>query len=124
MFEPGNQLSAKGKQVTRALERALAADNWARLHRGCDKLADAFAAGQPWALQLCFDRLEGRARQQIDVSSSDIREVSLADVVTAVMRARALASTDADPVQIEDRVQVETLQVEQHQARPIEQVER
>ena len=101
-FYPGNQISARSQRLSRALERALAADDWKRLHQGCDRLADAFAEGQAWALQMVFDRVEGRARQSIDVSSNaDARGLDLAQVVQAVLAARSAQSEDAQIVNTE-----------------------
>ena len=95
-FYPGHQYSAKAQRLSRALERALAADDWKRLHQGCDRLADAFAEGQAWALQMVFDRVEGRSRQQVDITSSaDARGLDLAQVVQAVLAARATNADDA-----------------------------
>ena len=56
----GNQYAAKGKEVTRALWRALQANKWQRLHQGCEAIADAFANGEPWAAHFVADRLEGK----------------------------------------------------------------
>jgi len=57
----GNQYGAKGREVSRALWRALAANKYERLHQGAEKVADAFAAGEPWAVHFVADRLEGKA---------------------------------------------------------------
>ena len=98
-FYPGHQYSAKAQRLSRALERALAADDWKRLHQGCDRLADAFAEGQAWALQMVFDRVEGRSRQQVDITSTtDARGLDLQTVVQAVLSARATQSEDAQIV--------------------------
>ena len=57
----GNQYGAKGREVSRALWRALAANKYERLHQGAERVADAFSAGEPWAVHFVADRLEGKA---------------------------------------------------------------
>ena len=97
-FFPGHQYGAKGQRLTRALERALAADNWRALHNGCDRIAAAFEAGEPWAISLCFDRLEGKAIARIESTSTDARGLDLQTVVQAVLAARSAQSEDAQIV--------------------------
>ena len=101
-FFPGHQYGAKGQRLTRALERALAADNWRALHNGCDRIAAAFEAGEPWAIALCFDRLEGKAIARIESTSTDARGLDLQTVVQAVLAARAYGATDAQLVNAND----------------------
>ena len=61
----GNQNAVKGKLVEQALRKAALADDSVRLRKGCEKLMDAFEVGEPWALQLVFDRLDGKASQPL-----------------------------------------------------------
>ena len=56
----GNTNAVKGKQATDYLKRALAENDWKRLRRGCNAIANAFASGEPWAVQVVFDRLDGK----------------------------------------------------------------
>ena len=56
----GNDYAVKGKQATDYLKRALAENDWKRLRRGCNAIANAFAVGEPWAVQVVFDRLDGK----------------------------------------------------------------
>ena len=56
----GNEYARKGREVTAALYRALARDNYSRLRQGCEAIADAFAAGTPWAAHFVAERLEGK----------------------------------------------------------------
>ncbi len=94
-FEPGNQLAAKAHRISRALERALAQENWRRLHLGAEKVADAFANGERWAIEYCSDRLEGKAVAKLEVSHSDTRELDLASIMRLVMQARSASADDA-----------------------------
>ena len=61
----GNQNAKKAKIFEGAMRRALAVDDWKRLNDGCEKVANAFAAGEPWAAQFVADRVDGKAAQQI-----------------------------------------------------------
>jgi hypothetical protein len=59
-FLPGHKQASKGREVTMALTKALASQNWKRLRQGAERIADAFAAGEQWAAYLVFDRMEGK----------------------------------------------------------------
>jgi hypothetical protein len=61
----GNKNAAKAKVVSDAIRKALAAEDWKKLRDGSEKVADAFAAGEPWAVQFVADRMEGKAAQTI-----------------------------------------------------------
>lgn len=67
----GNQNAKRAKIVYDALKRALARDDWKRLNEGAEKLAQAFAEGQPWALQMVADRCDGRPEQAITGPDGD-----------------------------------------------------
>ena len=64
----GNQNAKRAKAFEGALRRALAVDDWKRLHKGCEKVASAFSKGEPWAAQFVADRLDGKAAQQLMLS--------------------------------------------------------
>lgn len=61
----GNKNAAKAKVVSDAIRKALAAEDWKKLRDGSEKVADAFAAGEPWAVQFVADRMEGKAAQTL-----------------------------------------------------------
>jgi len=68
-FQPGNKLSAKGRRVERILERACAQDDDKRIREGVEKVLDLFAQGDKWAVEFVTDRLDGKARQSMDVTA-------------------------------------------------------
>lgn len=68
-FQPGNQLSAKGRRVERILERACLQDDDRRLREGVEKVLDLFAEGDKWAVEYVTDRLDGKARQSMDLTA-------------------------------------------------------
>jgi hypothetical protein len=61
----GNQNAKKAKEFESGLRRALAKDDWKRFNDGCEKVADAFAEGQPWAANFVADRMDGKPAQAI-----------------------------------------------------------
>jgi hypothetical protein len=60
--------STKNRRFFDALDRAIAQDDSKRLRAAADKLLDLAAEGEPWAVQMLADRLDGRALQSIDAT--------------------------------------------------------
>lgn len=56
----GNVNAAKGKWMTDGLVRALAREDYKRFNAGIEHLARKFAKGERWALEMAFDRIQGR----------------------------------------------------------------
>ena len=67
----GNNNAAKGRQVTAMLSAALEANNRQLMREGVQKIANAFAEGEVWAVNTVFDRLEGKATQRIEGTGED-----------------------------------------------------
>lgn len=63
----GNNNAAKGRQVSAMLEAALNKNDRQRLREGVEVIADAFAAGEVWAINTVLDRLEGKPHQSTTV---------------------------------------------------------
>lgn len=63
----GNQNAAKGKMFEGALKRALARNDGS-LNRIADKLVTEAENGEQWAVQMIADRLDGKAKQQIEAA--------------------------------------------------------
>ena len=80
---PGNHNAAKAKIVEQALRKAAAMDDYVRLRNGCEKLMDAFSEGQPWAISLVFDRLDGKPAQQIIATDTEGRSLAIGLVAYA-----------------------------------------
>lgn len=67
--ESGNpEGSSKQKRFFNALDRAIVQEDGARLRKAAEKLLDLAAEGEPFALQMLADRLDGKAVQQIDAN--------------------------------------------------------
>lgn len=75
MFQPGQSGNPAGTQKQKrflaALERAIAQDDSKRLRDAADKLLEEAANGQPWAIQMLADRLDGKVAQQINHAGHD-----------------------------------------------------
>jgi hypothetical protein len=110
-FAPGNQLAVHRRTVENALRRA-AHRSPLKLDRACDRLIDSAAEGESWqeriaAFSLLADRLDGRARQSLDITGDGApRELALADVVQAVLAARASSAVDAPMIESASTPQV------------------
>lgn len=91
MFEPGNQLAKLGKRakrITATIERAIEQDDGAKLRRGIDRLLDAFAAGEPWAIEQVWNRLEGKPAQSISVTGDEDSHVTIQAIRMVVVQSQ------------------------------------
>ena len=74
-FQPGQSGNpdggAKIKHFYATLERACKQEDYARLRATTEKLLDAGAAGEPWAVQMLADRFDGKPKQQIEATGAD-----------------------------------------------------
>lgn len=66
-FEEGNKAAAKGRTVEKLLERILLQEDNKRLRKGLELLMDKVAEGDQRALEFVTERLDGKARQAVDV---------------------------------------------------------
>lgn len=81
--ESGNpQGRALNKPFLDAVTRAIKQDDGKRLRAAAEKLLDAAGAGEPWALQMVADRLDGKPKQQIEQSGPDGSDIPHAVTVT------------------------------------------
>ena len=69
MLKPGESGNPKGRPINKpffdALNRAIKQDDAKRVRLAAEKLLDAAAEGEPWALGMLADRLDGKAAQTI-----------------------------------------------------------
>ena len=71
-FQPGNKLSVKNRLVERTLIKIIENDekvlgDQSRLCRGLNVLLDRFAEGDSFAATFIADRVDGKAKQAIDM---------------------------------------------------------
>ena len=67
----GNNNAGKGSQLSALLHAALNANDRLKLRLGVEKVADAFAEGERWAIEFVFDRFEGKAVAKQEISGPD-----------------------------------------------------
>lgn len=111
-FQPGNTLAVSRRTVENVLRKA-AHRNMAALDRACTRvILDAADHDSPTHRLACLsfvaDRLDGRARQMLEVQSTDARELDLAAVMQLVLQARAAT---AEPAQLTEGQLVDSAQV-------------
>jgi hypothetical protein len=66
----GNKNAGKRNSWYNTLDRAIAQDNADRLRKAAEQLLTQAAAGEQWAIKELADRLDGRAKQSIDVDAN------------------------------------------------------
>ena len=70
------------KSFRAALDKALASDDGKRLRATADKLLDLASNGEPWAVQMLADRLDGKATQQVEMNvHRDVKDLSESELV-------------------------------------------
>lgn len=70
--ESGNpEGPVKQKRFYAALDRAIAQEDGKKLRDAADKLLANAAAGEPWAIQMLADRLDGKPAQQVKLTDAD-----------------------------------------------------
>ena len=76
----GNQNAAKSRVFSDAIRRAIAQDDGQRIRAAAEKLLDLAASGEAWAVKELFDRLEGKAAQQLQLTGAEGGPVQVAKV--------------------------------------------
>lgn len=68
----GNQNAVKeNRRWSETLNRAIAQDDGKRLRAAAEKLLDIAATGEQWAVKELADRLDGKPKQQTELSGPD-----------------------------------------------------
>jgi len=86
-FEEGNKAAAKGRTVEKLLERILVQEDNKRLRQGLEVLMDKVAEGDQKALEFVTERLDGKARQAIDLGGQEDNPL-ITEIVVKVIEAR------------------------------------
>jgi len=72
--QPGNNNASHDKPFKAALERAIAQNDAKKLRDAAEKLLDAAALGESWAVKELRDTLDGRPAQTVqNEHSGDVR---------------------------------------------------
>lgn len=77
----GNQYAAKAKEFEGALKRALVRADGS-LNRIADKLVEQAEAGEQWAVQMVADRLDGKPKQQTEITGADDGPLSIRHIIS------------------------------------------
>ena len=94
-FEIGNTLSAKSKRMTQMLERIMMEDDGKRLYNGLTKLMVAFEAGEPWAVEQVFNRVQGKPAQSLQIDDEGAT-VQFAAIRMIVVKPETIPNTIKD----------------------------
>jgi hypothetical protein len=96
--ESGNPEGAKKHRLwISTLERAIKAEDGKRLREAAERLLTKAAEGEPWALKELGDRLDGKARQQIEAVDDQGRTLAIGLVAYANHPAPLSAETVPTP---------------------------
>ena len=102
-FSIRNTLGSKARLFDGALRRAIAQDNAVRLRAAAECLLTCAAQGEPWAIGMLADRLDGKCAQSVAIEHSDLRGMSLeqlAEQLSATISGSAFTSSRA--IEFED----------------------
>jgi len=86
-FQPGHKHGEKSRLFDGALRRAIAQSNGVQLRQAAEKLLEAAANGEPWAINTLADRLDGKAPQSVTVHKGEVEDMSIADLKSAIAEA-------------------------------------
>lgn len=93
--QPGNSNALRARPFWAAVNRAIVQEDGRRLREAAEHLLTQAAAGEPWALQMLADRLDGRPAQQVTISGdpdAPLVAASMSDEQLAAIAARAAKS--------------------------------
>lgn len=86
-FEEGNQAAAKGRVVEKLIERINVQEDSKRLRQGLEALMDKVADGDQRALEFVTERLDGKARQAVDIGGQPDNPL-VTEIIVKVIEAR------------------------------------
>ncbi len=75
----GNTNATKNKPFWGAVTRAIAQEDGKRLREAAEKLLTEASKGEPWAVQMLADRLDGKAMQAVEHSGEMHVTIASAD---------------------------------------------
>jgi HPt (histidine-containing phosphotransfer) domain-containing protein len=76
----GNKFASHAKPFMNAIERAIKQEDGKRLRAAAEKLLDAAAAGESWAIGMLADRIDGKPAQQVAIDG----DMNMTHTVTEV----------------------------------------
>lgn len=96
-YAPGESGNPEGRRVEfgkfrATLDRAIAQDDAKRLRQCAETLLDKAAEGEQWAVTLLADRLDGKPRQQTEVTGEGGGPIAISEIII-----RSVAARDSQP---------------------------
>jgi hypothetical protein len=88
----GNTNAKKGKMFEQAVRLAMAQEDWKALRECAETLRAKAVAGEPWAVQLLRDTLDGKPAQTVELDASP----ALAEGLSAFAAFVAQAAGEAE----------------------------
>lgn len=110
--------SSKERRFLAALDRAMAADDGKLLRRSAEKLLEQAAAGEPWAISMLADRLDGKPEQAVAIRAEGWTEALQRIAQTRVIEHAAPQLTHTDYPQDQQVVDVVEVSADKESAGP------
>lgn len=79
---------SKQRRFFAALDRAIAQEDGKRLREAAEKLLTLASEGEPWAVQMLADRLDGKPAQQVTLSGDEDNPLRIEKVVREIVKPR------------------------------------
>jgi len=95
----GSQNRAGGAAINQVLLEEARRDRWDLVRKGVRQQLLKAAKGDLTSLAWCYDRIAGRAVAQVEVNSSEAREIDLETIMRLVMQARSASADDAQLIE-------------------------
>ena len=86
--QPGNSNAAKSKAFHDVMRKACLAEDFTRVHKGIQKVLDAVADGEEWALLLVRDTLDGKPKQQTEITGEDGGPITIERIAIQLIAAK------------------------------------
>jgi hypothetical protein len=82
--QPGNTNSQRPRVVYKALMRAVAQSDGEQIRSGVERILELFGQGDRWAAEFVRDTLDGKPKQQTEISGPDGEPIPVKGVVEFV----------------------------------------